>query len=111
MKQGSSTKDTKFTKAQTLSVYLPEPSKATGAVVVICPGGGYGGRVVEGEGRGIARWLNAHGIAAVVVEYRLPAGNYHRPMLDAQLAIRIVRSNAAEWKLDPRRIGVIGFSA
>ncbi len=94
-----------------ITVHLPEPGLATGAAVVICPGGGYGGRVVEGEGHGIARWLNAHGIAGVVLEYRLPAGNYHRPMLDAQRAIRVVRSHAAEWKLDPHRIGIIGFSA
>lgn len=94
-----------------ITVHLPEPGKADGASMVICPGGGYSGRVVEGEGHGIARWLNAHGIAGVVLEYRLPQGNYRRPMLDAQRAIRVVRSHAAEWKLDPRRIGIIGFSA
>ena len=94
-----------------ITVHLPDSAVATGTAMVICPGGGYGGRVVEGEGHGIARWLNAHGIAGVVLEYRLPAGNYHRPMLDAQRAIRVVRSHAAEWKLDPRRIGIIGFSA
>ena len=94
-----------------ITVHLPEPGRATGASLVICPGGGYGGRVVEGEGHGIARWLNAHGIAGVVLEYRLPAGNYHRPLLDAQRAIRTVRAHAAEWKLDPHRIGIIGFSA
>ncbi len=94
-----------------ITVHLPAPEKATGTAMVICPGGGYGGRVVEGEGHGIARWLNAHGIAGVVLEYRLPAGNYHRPMLDAQRAIRVVRSHAAEWKINPRRIGIVGFSA
>lgn len=94
-----------------ITVHLPEPSVNTGAAMVICPGGGYGGRVVEGEGHGIARWLNSHGIAGVVLEYRLPSGNYHRPMLDAQRAMRVVRSRATEWKLDPRRIGIIGFSA
>ncbi len=94
-----------------ITVHLPEPGVATGAAMVICPGGGYGGRVVEGEGHGIARWLNAHGIAGIVLEYRLPAGNYHRPMLDAKRALRVVRSHAAEWKLDAGRIGIIGFSA
>jgi acetyl esterase/lipase len=104
--------DGKFEKvAVPITVHLPEPGLANGAALVICPGGGYGGRVVEGEGHGIARWLNAHGIAGVVLEYRLPNGNYHRPMLDAQRAIRVVRSHAAEWKLDPRRVGIIGFSA
>jgi len=94
-----------------ITVHLPDPGKATGASIVICPGGGYGGRVVEGEGHGIARWLKTHGIAGVVLEYRLPRGNHHRPVLDAQRAIRVVRSHAAEWKLDPRRIGIMGFSA
>jgi len=94
-----------------ITVHLPEPGLATGAAIVICPGGGYGGRVVEGEGHGIARWLNSHGIAGVVLEYRLPSGNYHRPMLDAQRAMRVVRSHAAEWKLDPRHVGILGFSA
>jgi len=94
-----------------VTVHLPDTSKATGTAMIICPGGGYGGRVVEGEGHGIARWLNANGIAGVVLEYRLPAGNYHRPLLDAQRAIRLVRAHAAEWKLDPERIGIVGFSA
>ena len=94
-----------------ITVHLAEPSQANGTVVVICPGGGYGGLVVGGEGHGIARWLNAHGIAGVVLEYRLPRGIYQRPLLDAQRAIRVVRSHAAEWKLDPHRIGIMGFSA
>ena len=104
--------DGKFEKVEVpITVHLPEPGQATGTAMVICPGGGYGGRVVEGEGHGIARWLNTHGIAGVVLEYRLPKGNYQRPLLDVQRAIRVVRSHAAEWKLDPRRIGIIGFSA
>lgn len=94
-----------------ITVHLPTPERATGTAVVICPGGGYGGRVVEGEGHGIGRWLNAHGIAGIVLEYRLPAGNYHRPLLDAQRALRVVRAHAAEWKLDAHRIGIMGFSA
>ena len=94
-----------------ITVHLPEPALATGTAMVICPGGGYAGKVVEGEGHGIARWLNAHGIAGVVLEYRLPEGNYHRPLLDAQRAIRVVRSHTTEWQLDPRRIGIVGFSA
>jgi acetyl esterase/lipase len=94
-----------------ITVHLAPPEKATGAAVVICPGGGYGGLVVGGEGHGIARWLNEHGIAGIVLEYRLPRGNYHRPLLDAQRALRIVRSRATEWKLDAHRIGIMGFSA
>jgi acetyl esterase/lipase len=104
--------DGKFEKVEVpMTVHLPAPGLASGAAMVICPGGGYGGRVVEGEGHGIARWLNSNGIAGVVLEYRLPNGNYHRPLLDAQRAIRVVRSHAAEWKLDPHRVGIIGFSA
>jgi acetyl esterase/lipase len=94
-----------------ITVHLAEPSQANGAAVVICPGGGYGGLVVGGEGHGIARWLNEHGIAGVVLQYRLPRGNYHRPMLDAQRALRVVRSRATGWKLDPHRLGIMGFSA
>lgn len=94
-----------------ITVHLPEPAKATGAAIVICPGGGYGGQVMEGEGHGIARWLNANGIAGVVLQYRLPKGDYHRPLLDAQRAIRFVRANAAKWLVDPKKIGIIGFSA
>jgi acetyl esterase/lipase len=94
-----------------MTVHLADSAKANGAAVVICPGGGYGGLVVDGEGHGIARWLNEHGIAGLVLEYRLPGGNYHRPMLDAQRAIRVARSQAAEWKINPRRIGIMGFSA
>jgi len=94
-----------------ITVHLAEPSKANGAAVVICPGGGYGGLVIGGEGHGIARWLNEHGIAGVVLEYRLPHGVYQRPLLDAQRALRMVRAHAEEWKLDPRRIGIMGFSA
>jgi acetyl esterase/lipase len=94
-----------------MTVHLAEPSQANGAAVVICPGGGYGGLVVEGEGHGIARWLKEHGIAGLVLEYRLPRGNYHRPMLDAQRALRVARARAAEWKIDPQRLGIIGFSA
>jgi acetyl esterase/lipase len=104
--------DGTFEKARVpITVHLPDPSKATGMAVVICPGGGYGGKVVEGEGHGIARWLNRNGIAGVVLEYRLPQGNYHRPVMDAQRAIRFVRSHAKEWNIKSDRIGIIGFSA
>lgn len=94
-----------------ITIHLPPADRANGAGFVICPGGGYGGKVVEGEGHGIARWLNSNGIAGIVLEYRLPAGNYHRPLLDAQRAMRVVRARAGEWHLDPNRIGIIGFSA
>ena len=94
-----------------ITVHRPAPEKANGAAIVICPGGGYGGRVVGPEGHGIAQWLVRHGIAGVVLEYRLPKGRSMVPMLDAQRAIRTVRTNAKSWNIDPSRIGIIGFSA
>ena len=104
--------DGKFEQAKvTITLHLPDPSKATGMGVVICPGGGYGGKVLEGEGHGIARWLTNNGIAGVVLDYRLPQGNYQRPLLDAQRAIRYVRAHAKEWNINPDRIGLMGFSA
>lgn len=92
-----------------LTVHLPE--NPNGAALVICPGGGYGGLVTKGEGHGIAAWLNAHGIAGIVLEYRLPAGRPYVPLLDAQRALRTVRANATKWRIDPKKVGIIGFSA
>jgi acetyl esterase/lipase len=79
--------------------------------VIICPGGGYGTLVVGPEGHGIAKWLNQNGITGVVLEYRLPKGRAMVPLLDAQRALRTVRSRAKDWSIDPKRIGIIGFSA
>jgi acetyl esterase/lipase len=90
---------------------LHRPEKPNGTAMVICPGGGYGGLVKEPEGHGIARWLNAHGITGVVLEYRLPNGRSKVPLLDAQRALRTVRANAKDWGCDPAKIGIIGFSA
>ncbi len=92
-----------------ITTWLPE--HPDGTAVVICPGGGYSQVVAEPEGHGIARWLNRQGIAGVVLEYRLPHGRSQVPLLDAQRAIRTVRANARDWKLDPRRIGIMVFSA
>ncbi len=94
-----------------ITVHRPAPAAANGAAVVICPGGGYGGLVVGAEGHGIAKWLNTHGIAGLVLEYRLPKGRSFVPLLDAQRAIRMTRANAQHWGIDPSRIGIIGFSA
>ena len=92
-------------------ITLHRPEKPNGTAIVICPGGGYGGLVTGPEGHGIAKWLNRHGITGVVLEYRLPKGRSHVPLLDAQRAIRTVRSNAKSWNLNPDRIGIMGFSA
>lgn len=93
----------------TLTVH--RATKPNGAALVICPGGGYSNLVKGPEGHGIGEWLNKHGITGIVLEYRLPKGNSSVPLLDAQRAIRTVRSRAAEWGIDPKRIGIIGFSA
>ncbi len=95
----------------TITVHRPTADRATGTALVICPGGGYGGLVTGAEGHGIAAWLNTHGIAGVVLEYRLPRGRAFVPLLDAQRAIRTVRLNAQAWGIKPDRIGIIGFSA
>jgi acetyl esterase/lipase len=96
----------------TVTTFLPDPALATGAAMVICPGGGYGG-LADHEGAGYARWLVEHGIAGFVLKYRLGTGGYHHPAMlnDAARAMRLVRSRAAEWKIDPTRIGIMGSSA
>jgi acetyl esterase/lipase len=102
--------DGKFEQADA-RITVHKPEKPNGTAIVICPGGGYGGLVSGPEGHGIATWLNRHGIAGVVLEYRLPAGRSQVPLLDAQRAIRTVRSNAKAWGIDPAKIGIMGFSA
>lgn len=92
-----------------ITVHLPK--HPSGSAIVICPGGGYGGLVTGPEGHGIAEWLNTHGIAGIVLEYRLPAGRAFVPLLDAQRAIRTVRARATEWQINPAQVGIMGFSA
>lgn len=95
-----------------LTVFLPQTEKATGAAIVICPGGGYGG-LADHEGSQYARWLNDQGVAGFVLKYRLGSAGYRHPLMlqDAARAIRTVRTRADEWKLDPKRIGIMGSSA
>lgn len=100
-----------LTAPSTASITVHLPEHPNGAAVVICPGGGYQNLVTGAEGHGIAAWLNNHGIAGVVLEYRLPKGNSFLPLADAQRAIKTTRARAAEWKIDPAKIGIIGFSA
>jgi acetyl esterase/lipase len=96
----------------TLTVHLPKPDVANGAAVVVCPGGGYGMHAVDHEGTQVAAWLNSIGVAGFVLKYRLGPRYHHPAMLqDAARAIRTVRSRAKEWDLDPKRVGIIGFSA
>ena len=98
-------------------VFLPPAAKATGAAMIVAPGGGHTQLVIEKEGWEIAEWLNARGIAAFVLKYRLaraPGSKYTLPehvYADAARAMRLVRSRAGEWKVDPARLGFVGFSA
>lgn len=99
-----------------IAVYLPTKQSATGRAVVICPGGGYAGLAYDWEGTDIAKWLNAKGIAGIVLKYRLPSDKtsevrYKTPLMDAERALRLTRQHAKEWNLDPTKVGIMGFSA
>jgi len=96
----------------TLTTYAPAADKAVGAGVVVCPGGGYRNLAMDHEGRQIADWLNAHGVAAFVLKYRL-GPRYHHPveLQDAQRALRTARFRARDLGIAPDRIGIWGFSA
>jgi acetyl esterase/lipase len=95
-----------------ITVYLPRTVAPNTPAVVICPGGSYRALASNHEGRQVASYLNSLGVAAFVLRYRL-GPRYHHPIElgDAQRAIRLVRSHAADWRLDPARIGIVGFSA
>jgi acetyl esterase/lipase len=100
----------------TLEVYLPEKEKASGAAVIICPGGGYSVIVYQGEGIGTAKEFAKNGVIAFVLKYRLPddttmVDKKTGPLQDLQQAIKVVRENAAKWGVDPNKVGVAGFSA
>jgi acetyl esterase/lipase len=100
----------------TITPYLPEKGKATGTAVVICPGGGYSGLSMLNEGSSVAKKFNEIGVTAFVLKYRLPSDKIMvdktiGPLQDAQRAIQIIRERAAEWGIDPAKVGIIGFSA
>lgn len=86
------------------------PGDQIRAAVVVCPGGGYSGRAPH-EGAPIARWLNSLGLHAFVCDYRVAPNRHPAPLDDAQRALRLVRHHAQTWKIDPRRVGLLGFSA
>lgn len=92
-------------------VYLPAQKKATGRCVVICPGGSYINLAIDHEGRSWAPFFNQMGIAAVVLKYRMPHGEYEAPISDAEEAIKLVRRNARNWNIDVNDVGIMGFSA
>lgn len=97
----------------TLTLYVPDEQKRTGAAIVICPGGGYRGMAINKEGYVFAKWLCERGIVAGVLKYRCGGGLHKHPvpLNDAQRAVRILRSRASEWNIDTDKIGVAGFSA
>jgi acetyl esterase/lipase len=106
----------RFVSIPTLTVYLPESKAAPTTAIIICPGGGYAGLAIDKEGYDIARWLSSNGIAGLLLKYRMPHPELTTnadpwPIQDGQRAIRLARSMAKEWNLDPKRIGVMGFSA
>ena len=103
-------------------VYLPPADQANGTAVVICPGGGFSILAWDLEGTEVAEWLQSLGVTAVVLKYRVPTRQHGDdgtvapkkalgPMMDAQRALSLARSKASQWKLDPDRIGILGFSA
>lgn len=100
----------------TLTVFLPPKEKANGTAIIICPGGGYAHLSIIGEGHDVAKLLNEWGIAAFVLKYRLPDDSIMErkeigPLQDAQRAIQLIRLNAKEWNVDPKKVGIMGFSA
>ncbi len=96
----------------TLTPYLADPTNATGAALIICPGGGYQ-HLSPREGNDYALWLNQQGITCFVLKYRLGADGYRHPseLQDPARAVRLVRAQASDWKIDPKRIGIMGSSA
>jgi acetyl esterase/lipase len=100
-----------------IMIFLPAPDQVTGAAVIIAPGGGHRELWMDHEGYNVARWLSEHGIAAFVLKYRLARATNSTytvdgdELADMQRAIRLVRSRAPTWDVDPNRLGVMGFSA
>jgi hypothetical protein len=104
-----------YTEDVTLHRYAAPSETANGAVVVVCPGGGYNVLAWDHEGGQIAQWFNSFGVTAVVLTYRVPRRDpdqyWHEPLQDVQRAVRVVRHHAKAWGVDPDRLGVLGFSA
>jgi len=101
-----------------ITVYRPAKDKETGTAMLICPGGGYWNLYWQLEGEEVAAWLNSQGVTGIILKYRVPrqpdepkSEPARRPLEDAQRAVSLVRSNAGQWGIGPRRIGIVGFSA
>lgn len=106
---------TSHVSAPTIQVFAAPENNRSGTAVLVCPGGGYGILASEHEGSAVCGWLNELGITGVLLKYRVPRRDglekHHAPLQDAQRAISLMRTHAAEWHIDPQRIGVLGFSA
>jgi acetyl esterase/lipase len=101
-----------------ITIHRPPRDKETGTAVLICPGGGYWDLYWQLEGEEVTAWLNSAGITGIILKYRVPrrpdepkGEPARRPLQDAQRAVSLVRSRAGDWGIDPRRIGIVGFSA
>lgn len=99
----------------TLTVYPAPEASRNGAAVLVCPGGGYSILASEHEGSAVCEWLNRSGVTAILLKYRVPRRKnlekYQAPLQDAQRAMGMIRKHAEEWHLDPKRVGILGFSA
>ncbi|WP_455585001.1 alpha/beta hydrolase [Bacteroides sp.] len=99
-----------LTQEAKMYVFLPKYN-TTGGMVIICPGGSYHFLSMENEGRRLARWLCEQGIAATVLQYRVPNKHKEVPVSDVRETFAIIKGHAAEWNIDPSKIGIMGFSA
>jgi len=102
----------------TITIHRPAKDKDTGTAMLICPGGGYWDLYWQLEGEEVAAWLNSIGVTGIILKYRVPRRSdepkdepARRPLQDAQRAVSLVRSKASEWRINPQRIGIVGFSA
>src|SRR5215213_3708195 len=118
VEKSESTDIVRISKVQSpeIAVFLPSKKNSTGQAVIICPGGGYAYLSYNWEGTDVAKLLNAKGITAIVLKYRLPNSKSNitphlSPLLDAKRAIRMVRANAAKWNINKNKVGIMGFSA
>lgn len=100
-----------FVDNPSVTPFFPEKTKANGTSIIIFPGGGYIRLAIFHEAFDIAKWFTERGITVFVVKYRMQEYGYPAPLLDGLRAVRLVRSRAAEWNLDPNKIGILGFSA
>jgi acetyl esterase/lipase len=99
----------------TMTIYAPDPSRSTGAAVLVCPGGGYTRLAIDIGGTEVCEWLNSIGVTGVLLKYRVPRREglpqYLPPVQDAQRAMGLLRQRASEFGIDPHRLGIVGFSA